>query len=253
MLTKLEFILFLNLLLIKGIISYQIIEKYDSEKTSNNYIVLKTSEFDIGDYIYISVTTNYACYDTYLYYDFYASINEKETLTYSDSVDYSSVTRISSYNSFKETYSYKLKKQNSYENYLYLESNCRAPLVFENTENSGETVIIIAIVISIIGFAIIIAIIVCCCKKCKRYRVYGTVPAPITPVYQVSPYVIQPGVGGVMIQPVVNVQPYGVNYIQTPNYAQNINNQYVQYNSTNPVQTTSDYRMDQEIKYEKPH
>ena len=70
-----------------------------------------------------------------------------------------------------------------------------------------------------------------------------------------------------MVQPVMNVQPYGVNanYANyNPNVNPNVNNQNynqvnniqdVQYNSATPapVQPGSDVRINQDIKYEKPH
>ena len=68
-----------------------------------------------------------------------------------------------------------------------------------------------------------------------------------------------------MVQPVMNVQPYGVNANYNSNYIPNvnqnynqnynpvINNQNVQYNSATPVQPGSDVRINQDLKYEKPH
>ena len=70
-----------------------------------------------------------------------------------------------------------------------------------------------------------------------------------------------------MVQPVMNVQPYGVNAnyanynpnvnqnVNNQNYNQVNNNQDVQYNSETPapVQPGSDVRINQDIKYEKPH
>ena len=74
-----------------------------------------------------------------------------------------------------------------------------------------------------------------------------------------------------MVQPVMNVQPYGVNAnyanynpnvnlnvnpnVNNQNYNQVNNNQDVQYYSTTPapVQPGSDVRINQDIKYEKPH
>ena len=112
-------------------------------------------------------------------------------------------------------------------------------------------------VFSVIALAIIIAIIVYCCRRCKRAAV-GRVPYPVTPVYGVSPYAAQPVVGVGMVQPVLNVQPYGVNanYAHNPipnvnlNYNQAINNQYAQYNLATPVQPESDMRMNQDFEYD---
>ena len=65
------------------------------------------------------------------------------------------------------------------------------------------------------------------------------------------------GVG--MMQPVANVQPYGLNPNYIPNqniqqhYSQTYNNQSVKYNLVNPPQPASDLRLNQDIKIEKPH
>ena len=167
----------------------------------------------------------------------------------------------------KKEYNYEITKPSGGYDDLYLKSNC-GPVTFENTgddDDDGDSTvaIILAVVFSAIALAIIIAIIVYCCRRCKRAvasRVHYPV-APVTPVYGVAPYTAQPDVGVGMAQPVMNVQPYGVNanYAPSPipnvnqNYIQATNNQYVQYNSATPFQPGSDVRINQDLKYEKPH
>jgi len=262
MVSNFEFISILSLFLINVALSHDVIPKYGSKETNRQYVVLDTKDFAVDDKIYISVTTYDYCYDTYLYYGFYQSIDDKSTLRYSDYVYQSSSTTTSSFN-YKEKYNYKIKKQSSNGNYLYLESSCFPPLFFENTESdSSVTVIIISVVVSVVVIVVFIIIFVCLCKRCRSRR--GTIAAvPVGEVYGYSPYIVQPNV--VMVQPVQNVQPYNANYIQNQNYAQNygqnynqnynqnINNQDVQYNSAAAAQQASDYRINQDIKYEKPH
>jgi len=75
-----------------------------------------------------------------------------------------------------------------------------------------------------------------------------------------------------MVQPVTTVQPYGVNVNYIPNqnvnqnniptytnqnlnqnYTPNYNNENVQYNSATPFLQGSEVRINQDIRYEKPH
>ena len=105
---------------------------------------------------------------------------------------------------------------------------------------------------------LLIIIIVCTYRRCKRR--YAAVPYPMAPVYGVSPYSAQPmGMG--MMQPVMNVQTYGVNainpnYPQIPNvkqkYSQTYNNQSSKYDLINRNPPGSDLRLNQETKIEKP-
>ena len=220
---------------------------------------MDVSDFASGEKIYISVTTNGVCSNTNLEYKFYESFTHHSDADALEQVSYTSSTTKNG----KEKYNYEIKKPSGGYSDLYLESYC-PPVTFENTEDGGSTVgIILAIVFSVIALAIIIAIIVYCCRRCKRAvasRVHYPV-TPATPVYGVAPYTAQPVVGVGMAQPVMNVQPYGVNtnYAPSPipnvnqNYIQATNNQYVQYNSATPVQPGSDVRINQDLQYEKPH
>ena len=258
MTSKFQFISILSLLLINAVLSYEIIPKYGAKKVYDHSVVLETKDFDVGDNIYISVTTYDYCFNTYLYYQFYQSINDKLVLVYSDSVYQTSSSTVSGF-SYEEEYTYKIKKPSSNGNYLYLESNCYPPLYFENTEKDGSIVVlVVSIVVSVVVVVVFIIIICCCCKNCRR----GTVAAvPVSGVYGVSPYSVQPNY--MMVQPVPNIQPYDPNYIQNQNYSQNYNqnytsninnnNQNVQYNSGAAAQPASDFRMNQAINYEKPH
>ena len=261
-------ILLLSSLYISGVVSatYDVIPKYGEKKTSGlRYAVLDTSGFEVGDEIYISVTAYYRCNNYYdLYYRFYETIEGKSSLSYSDSVYYSSISYTESFNSYEETINYKIKKQKSNDNFLYMESKCSPPLYFENTESdTTKVILIVSIVVSIVVLAIIITVVVCMCRRCKRNAAYGAVAYNQPIGYSVSPYAAQPVVGVNVVQPmhpvqpmqavqpVMNAQPY-TNYAPNQNYNQNVNNQDVQYSSITPGQA-SDNRMNPNINYEKPH
>ena len=255
----LQFILVLNLLFAGGVVSIEVMSKYSSKTVYSNSIFLDISGFDIEETIYISVSTDYPCYYNNLHYKFYIKTEDYRTSDFLSSVSYSSsVTK-----STKETYNYRIENESGGYKYLYMESDCSPPLTFENTEkDSTTTIIIIVVVVFVVFIVVLIIIIVCCCKRCKRASVYGTVPypvAPITPVYGVTPYVSQPVVGVGMVQPmqpVMSVQPYGVNggYNQNinQNYNPNIINQDTPYNSAAPGVAGSETRINQGIRNEKP-
>ena len=251
-----------------------VIPKYGSKKTDDGKAVLNTSDFAVGDKIYISVTYYYChCIGyNYLHYGFYESIEDKTSLSTDSYVDSSSSSSYEYFGSCEYTYNYKIKKQNNNDNYLYMESSCDPPVLFENTEDDvSKTILIVSIVCAIIFVVIMILIIYfCCCRRgqrrcCCGYTTYGTVSyaqSPAIPVYNVSPYGAQPVVGvnvvqpvpitnGQPAQPITNGQPY-YNYGPNQNYNQNANNQDVQYNSASAGQG-SDYRINQGAKYEKPH
>ena len=265
---KLRTIFVLNLLFMSSVLSVGVMNKYGTATSYTGDIYLDVSGFDDGEKIYISVTTSY-CVITNLQYRFYESTSSSNSLTNLFSVSYTSSSYTDTYNSYEEEYNYKIEKQSGGYKYLYLKSSCNRPIYFENTEEGDSTVaIILAVVFSIIGIAIIITIIVCCCRRCKRARVYGTVPypvTPVTPVYGVSPYAAQPVISVGSVQPIMNMQavqpmqPYGANpnYTPSPNVNQNYNqvnnNPDVQYNSAAPVPPGSDVRINQDVRYEKPH
>ena len=265
---KLRTIFVLNLLFMSSVLSVGVMNKYGTATSYTGDIYLDVSGFDDGEKIYISVTTSY-CVITNLQYRFYESTSSSNSLTNLFSVSYTSSSYTDTYNSYEEEYNYKIEKQSGGYKYLYLKSSCNCPIYFENTEEGDSTVaIIIAVVFSVIAIAIIITIIVCCCRRCNRARVYGTVPypvTPVTPVYGVSPYAAQPVISVGSVQPIMNMhavqpmQPYGANpnYTPSPNVNQNYNkvnnNPDIQYNSAAPVPPGSDVRINQDVRYEKPH
>ena len=271
---KLGIIFALNLLFMNSVLSYDIISKYGSKKVYGlNYVFLDVSGFDVDETIYISVTRYYMCYNYNLYYKFYESTNGYSSGDYLMPTYYTSNSYVSTYNSYEEKFNYEIDKPSSNYKYALLKCECNPPIYFENTEDGGiSTVVIIIIVICLIIFiAVIITIIVYCCRRCKR-AVYNRVPIPVTPAYGVSPYGVQPVVGVGMVQPVTTVQPYGVNANYIPNqnvnqnynptynnqnldqnYTPNYNNGNVQYNSAAPVQQGSEVRINQDVRYEKPH
>ena len=267
---KFRIIFVLNILIMNVISSIDVMSKYGTKYSSTGEVFLDVSGFNSGDKIYITVKTYHTCFDTDLYYKFYESTNDHLSTDHLSSTYYTS----SSYYNNEEKYNYDIKKPGSQYKYLFLESGCRPPITFENTEDDGgnsTVVIIVAVICSLIALAIIITIIVYCCRRCKR-AAYNRVPIPVTPAYGVSPYGVQPVVGVGMVQPVTTVQPYGVNVNYIPNqnvnqnynptynnqnlnqnYTPNYNNENVQYNSAAPVQQGSEVRINPDVRYEKPH
>ena len=132
-----------------------------------------------------------------------------------------------------------------------MEYNFEPPVTVENTENDKTTVLIIVTVIcSVIFIAIFIVIVVCCC--CRRNKRAAYVAAyPNSVGYGVSPYVGQPIVPVVqpVMQPVLNVQPYGAGLQPNSNYNYNPNN-LIKQDSTSS--RGSDYRINQPQNYVKP-
>ena len=198
--------------------SVEIIPKYGKKTTYNTYIYLDVSGFDIGDKIYISITTtSYA--NSRLDYAFCQNTGASCSSSTLRSVFESSSSTTDAYY-YEETFNYKIKKDTS-ANYLYMTYNFPPPVTIENTEDDVSiAIIIIAVVCTVVFLAIIIVIIICCWRRCHRARTYGTVPYPITTGYGVSPYAVQP-----VVQPVVTVQPY--------------------YNQVAPAPVVSDVRMNQ--------
>ena len=251
--------LFLNLVFFEVIktdinidIDIDIIEKYGKKKINSKKVILITSGFNVGEEIYISITTYDYCLRHELDYSFYEDINDsnKDSLKALSTVYYSSSSSVNS----KKTYNFVIEKDDSDGNYLYMIHNCYPPVTIENTEkNQTKSILItvIAIFVSFIVFIIIlIIIIVCCCRRCRRTNPYGVVgyhgaslgvspfavPPPFIPAVQAVP------------QPIINVQPIGQNYPPNQNYNAN-----VQYNQINQAQG-SEVRMNQPMgqqKYEK--
>ena len=256
---KLRTIFILYLMLLSGVLSYDVINKYGSKKTDVNSVFLDVSGFNVDEKIYITLTVYQKCSSSILKYKFYKNTEDyvsgdSLSSTYSSSTTYDSLS-----SDYKEKYYFEFEKSSSDYKYLFMQSDCDPPLNFENTKDDGDdSMIIIIVVCAIVGVTLLIIIIVCTYRRCKRR--YAAVPYPMAPVYGVSPYAAQPmGMG--MMQPVMNVQPYGVNavnpnYPQIPNvkqkYSQTYNNQSSKYDLMNRNPPGSDLRLNQETKIEKP-
>ena len=246
------------LMLLSGVVSTEIINKYGSKKTDVNSVFLDVSGFNVDEKIYITLTVYQKCSSSILKYKFYKNTEDYASgdslsSTYSSSTTYDSLS-----SDYKEKYYFEFEKSSSDYKYLFMQSDCDPPLNFENTKDDGDdSKIIIIVVCAIVGVTLLIIIIVCTYRRCKRR--YAAVPYPMAPVYGVSPYAAQPVMGMGMMQPVMNVQPYGanVNYPQIPNvkqkYSQTYNNQSSKYNLMNRNPPGSDLRLNQETKIEKPN
>ena len=249
---KYIFLLFLSFLSLEIISSHEIIEQYGKKKTENKYIFLDISGFNSDSKIYISVTTIFAApLDKKLYYNFYENIDDIIFFSAPFSVESSSSSSVAGLGTYEETYNYKITKTDANAKYLYLEYNFEPPVTVENTENDKTTVlIIITVICSVIAIAIFIVIVVCCC--CRRNKRAAYVAAyPNSVGYGVSPYVGQPIVPVVqpVMQPVLNVQPYGTGIQPNSNYNYNPNN-LIKQDSTSS--RGSDYRINQPQNYVKP-
>ena len=146
------------------------------------------------------------------------SIEELSTARYS-SKSYEDTT----YGYTIEIFDYKIKKKDKNGNYLYLKFDFNPPVTVENTKGSNSiTIIIVVVVIGVVVIAAFIIIMIIYCRRCKNNQAYENGVNPANIGYQVSPYASQPV--GVIIQPVVNVQPYERNQ----NYKANPNGEYNQ-------------------------
>lgn len=259
MLSQYSFHLFLIILLFNEVVSYEVIPKYGSIETYDKKVFLDTSGFNVGDKIYISITS-YSEYnfDTFLRVGFYESIDDKDINSFrgDEEISYSTYSSKSTYTSYEETYNYKIEKNKENGNYLYMEYYLHTPVKIENTENdSSEIIIILSVIFSVIFITVIIVIIICCCRRCRRTAAYpvGTSLYPSSLAYGVSPYVPQPGI---VMQPVVNVQPYDNGYVPDPNYAYPQSPQYnqnVKYDQSGVIGEGSESRMDDKTSnFEKP-
>ena len=127
------FIIFLFLLsiLIKEELSFEVLSKYGKTKTHDSSIFLDVSDFELDDKIYISITTyQMHSLDQKLYYNFYDSTDMSDDYYTAPNYVYSgSQTKVSSFNSFEETY-----------NYLY------PPVTIENTKGDNSIVLIIVVI-----------------------------------------------------------------------------------------------------------
>jgi hypothetical protein len=120
------------------------------------------------------------------------------------------------------------------------------PVTVENTEDDAtKTLIIIVVVVGVVVLAVIIIIIVCCCRRCRRTAAYGTVVYPVNAGYGISPY----AVGVQPVTPVAVVQPVMQPVVNVPQPYYNAN---AQYNEISPAPISSDVRIEQNQKFEKP-
>ena len=236
MFQKISLLIFLFFLINNSVISVLTLSKYGSLTTkSSSSILLTTSDFSVGDDIYIKIVAKNGGYCINgLEYGFFESAIGSYYADHSITSSTRSSTTVNGYT--EETFYYTIEKTTSRGNYLYIEHHCTGEIQIENTEeDESSTVIgtIIAIVCSIIAVIIIIIVIICCCRTCRRNAAtmggvgyvapmgYGVSPYSISPVVGVQP--MHPMAAIPPMQPVVNVQPYGQNYegAPNPNYVQN--------------------------------
>ena len=96
---KLVFLFFFSFLLIKTVISHEVIDKYDEleidEDNKNEYVFLDISDFDEDEKIYITITGKLKnSRDGNLYYEFYENIDSPNfSPTTSHAVHYKSTSR----------------------------------------------------------------------------------------------------------------------------------------------------------------
>ena len=223
------FIIFLFLLsiLIKEELSFEVLSKYGKTKTHDSSIFLDVSDFELDDKIYISITTyQMHSLDQKLYYNFYDSTDMSDDYYTAPNYVYSgSQTKVSSFNSFEETY-----------NYLY------PPVTIENTKGDNSIVlIIVVIVIIVVVFAVIIIVAICLCRRCKRARAMRNIAYPMVPGYGISSYALQPALPPLQpgLQPIM---PTPINVNVKPNYNANPQN-----NQIEPTAVGSDIRIKQDI------
>ena len=214
----------INFFLIKAILSdetlsedFDIIRKYGSTTTSKKKVFIETTDFDVGDNIYISLEFegNFILNSELTY------IFLKET--YENKINYKTKTYQSTSSSSangktKKTYNYEIKKDDNEGNYLLLLlNNFPSPITVKNTKedsSSSNAATIIGIIFALFFFIFFVVLIICLCKRCRRSRLpYGAVGYGSSIGYGISPYGVPPPMmPGQPMQPVMNIQPYGQNY-----------------------------------------
>ena len=253
MFVKSIIIFFLNLLMINKVLSYEVIPKYGSKKVNDNYVFLDSSDFSNGDKIYISITHySYITHNTALYYAFYDTIDDKTSFSANEFVKEGSTSSVQSFGSYEETFNYKIEKKVNNGNYLYLEYSFTPPVFVENTKKDKTTTTIIIVVVCIVVFFAFFITVICCICKRRRAALAAGALYPQSIGYGVSPYVVAPGS---YMQPVMNIQPIGANYLPNSNYDYNQNAQYnrnVQIDQVVPTSKGSEHRIKQDLIYQKP-
>ena len=229
--------------MIKEELSFEVLSKYGKTKTHDSSIFLDVSDFELDDKIYISITTyQMHSLDQKLYYNFYDSTDMSDDYYTAPNYVYSgSQTKVSSFNSFEETYIYKIKKVVN-SKYLYLYYYLYPPVTIENTKGDNSIVlIIVVIVIIVVVFAVIIIVAICLCRRRKRARAMRNIAYPMVTGYGISSYALQPALPPLQpgLQPIM---PTPINVNVKPNYNANPQN-----NQIEPTAVGSDIRIKQNI------
>ena len=73
---KLRTIFILYLMLLSGVLSYDVINKYGSKKTDVNSVFLDVSGFNVDEKIYITLTVYQKCSSSILKYKFYKNTED---------------------------------------------------------------------------------------------------------------------------------------------------------------------------------
>ena len=147
--------------IISRVNTIETIKKYTKKTINDNEALLHLYNFNSGEKIYISITTSQESADTKLYYKFYTHIIGVNSFSYEKSIDFSS----KSYSYGDYTYNYKLKKEISNANYLYMSYKFTPPVTIENTKDDASITVYIYIVISCIVFIVIVISIIVCCSE----------------------------------------------------------------------------------------
>ena len=168
---------FFGYLIIK-ILCVDILKKYSSIKTNNNYIVFESNEFSVGDKMHFTIKSDSDC-DDYLYYQYYDAI---EDINYNNQpiryikYDSESNTKVNGRIKSLTRYFTIEKKSGDLSNlngdFLYLKFNCygSGSVTIENTESSNNSTIIIVVIVTIMFICIIGFIIWRCYKTRNRER-----------------------------------------------------------------------------------
>ena len=250
--------------LILHVFSVEILEKDESIKTANGYIIFNSSQFEIGDEMYFELNAKSWCYEylDYQYFDSIDSIGYYSHLSYSVAKEASSSTTINGVITSYTLY-FTIKKTEGELNglkgdYLLLQYHCdNSNVEFKNTKTNGKSkVAIIAIIVFVVFIVLFVGIILIICY-CNKRRSIASV------VYeggQNYPYQVNPYYTGQIIQPqyqygnvasiyqnhniVINAPPNNINY----NYGDASQNVRIVQNGVAPSSNEENYLQ----KLEKP-
>ena len=188
------FVIFFNLIV--GVLLEDILQRNESKKTNNDYIIFNSSSFSIGDEMYFEIKSKGDCDDIlyYQYYDNVSSIDYNNTeLYYNTKSTSSSSSKVNGKIKSLSLYYTIKKKENELDglkgDYLFFNFDCDESVEFVNSKKNNNLTTILAIVAAVIILSIACILII---RYCRKRRMEGVIyEEGYNYPYQGNPYPIQ--------------------------------------------------------------